>query len=170
MAVFARFSDIDGESKDANHRDWIDILSLDWGVHHPGAGPSGSSRRRRAAVVEDVGLVLEYEKAAPKLLEKSLDGAVISLLEVELTATYGGARVTYLRYEFKNVMMSSYHVSADGDDEEGPPVVLVECRVEEGKVRYSEFDETGSNLGNVETSWTVERQEQTEKKKKKKKK
>ena len=90
MAAFAKYDGIDGESDDANHGKWIDVLSIDWGAHKPGGGMTGQSRRRGAAVVEDMALTVEYENAAPKLQEKCLEGEVIPKLEVERTATYGG--------------------------------------------------------------------------------
>ena len=77
MAAFAKYDGIDGEAIDANHDKWIDVLSLDWGAHKPGGGATGQSRRRGAAVVEDITLTIEYEKAAPKLQEKCLMGEVI---------------------------------------------------------------------------------------------
>ena len=62
MAVFAKYDGIDGESKDQNHDKWIDVLNLDWGIHKPGGGATGQSRRRGAAVVEDLTLTIEFEK------------------------------------------------------------------------------------------------------------
>ena len=38
MAVFAKYDGVDGESADANHDKWIDVLSNDWGSHKPGGG------------------------------------------------------------------------------------------------------------------------------------
>ena len=70
MAIFAKYDGIDGESKDENHDTWIDVLELDWSVQRPERGVSGHARRRGAVVVEDMSLTIEYEKAAPKLLEK----------------------------------------------------------------------------------------------------
>ena len=84
MAAFAKYDGVDGESDDANHGKWIDVLSIDWGAHKPGGGATGQSRRRGAAVVEDLTLTFEYEKAAPKLQEKCLKGEVIPKLEIEL--------------------------------------------------------------------------------------
>ncbi len=55
MAAFAKYDGIDGESQDANHDKWIDVLSLDWGAHRSGGGATGQSRRRGAAIVEDMG-------------------------------------------------------------------------------------------------------------------
>ena len=169
MAMFAKYDGIDGESKDANHDKWIDVLSLDWGVYHKGKATTGQSRRRGAPVVEDLVLTIEYEKASPKLLEKCLRGEVIPELEIELTATYGGARATYLKYELKNVMARSYHVDASGNDDAGPPLVVIGNNFEEIKVTYTEFDDEGSNKGNVETEYKVEKGEVKSKKDKKKK-
>ena len=60
--------------KTSNHDKWIDVLSIDWGIHKPGGGMTGQSRRRGAAVVEDLALTVEYEKAAPKLHREVLEG------------------------------------------------------------------------------------------------
>ncbi|WP_462270049.1 Hcp family type VI secretion system effector [Desulfobacter sp.] len=157
MGVFAKYDGFDGESKDENHKNWIDVLSIDWGIHKPGGGATGQSRRRGGAVVEDLTLTIEYEKAAPKLQEKCLKGEIIPLLEIEQTATYGGARATYLRYELKNVMVTSFQVNASGNDEAGPPTVVASNNFEEIKVTYTEYDDTGSSKGNVETEYHVEK-------------
>jgi len=157
MAVFAKYDGIDAESKDENHDKWIDVLSVDWGIHRPGGGSTGQSRRRGGAVVEDVTLTIEYEKAAPKLQEKCLKGEIIPKLEIEQTSTYGGARATYLKYELKNVMVTSLSVNASGNDEAGPPTVVVGNNFEEIKVTYTEFDDTGSSKGNIEHEWKVEK-------------
>ena len=150
MAIFAKYDGIDGEATDAQHENWVDILTLDWGAHQADAGTTGS-RRRGNAVVEDLIMTLDYEKAAPKLLDKCLKGEVVPQLDIELTATYGGTRVTYLKYELKKVMVTSYHVNATGDDGAGPPTVSVANSFEELTVTYTEFDETGAMAGNVET-------------------
>ena len=154
MGVFAKYDGVDGESKDTNHDKWIDVLSIDWGAHKPGGGATGQSRRRGAAVVEDLTITFDYEKSSPKLLEATLEGKVIPKLEIELTANYGGARATYLKYELKNVQVVSYDVG--GTAEEGPPTVTVANNFEEVKVTYTEYDSEGNSKGNVETTWKVE--------------
>ncbi len=126
FSVFAQNFDATGASKaqnaylildangsptaDANHDKWIDVLNIDWGSHKPGGGMTGQSRRRGGAVVEDVTLTIEYEKASPKLQEKMNMGEVIPKLEIEQTSTYGGARAVYLKYELKNVLITSINV------------------------------------------------------------
>ena len=159
MAVFAKYDGVDGESKDANHDKWIDVLSIDWGSHKPGGGATGQSRRRGGVVVEDVRLTVEYEKSTLKLLEKMNMGEVIPKLEIEQTANYGGSRATYLKYELKNVQITSLNVNASGNDEAGPPTVSLGNNFEEYKMTYTEFDDEGTKKGNVETTWKVEKGE-----------
>jgi len=137
-AVFAKYDGVDGESKDANHDKWIDVLSIDWGAHQPAEQPTGQSRRRGGAVVEDLILTIEYEKASPRLQEMALNGEIIPKLQIEQTANFGGARATYLKYELTNVMITSYQVNASGNDEAGPPTVVIGNNFEEIKVTYTE--------------------------------
>jgi type VI secretion system Hcp family effector len=155
MAGFAKYDGVDGESLDANHQGWVDLLAFDWAA---GAGEAltGASRRRGSAEVEDFNIVLAYEKAAVKLQEGLFRGKVFRRVEVELTATYGGARATYLRYELKNVTVTSYQVNASGSEDDGPPIVAVANRFEEIKVTYTEYDPTGNTLGNVESEYKEE--------------
>jgi type VI secretion system Hcp family effector len=102
-------------------------------------------------------LTIEYEKASPKLQEKCLQGEVIPKLEIEQTATYGGARETYLRYELKNVMITSIQVNASGNDEAGPPTVVIGNNFQRVKVTYTEFDSNGSKKGDIEYDWKVDK-------------
>jgi type VI secretion system Hcp family effector len=156
MAGFAKYYGVDGESLDADHRGWVDLLAFDWAVGADESS-SGATRRRGSADIEDFNIVLAYEKAAVKLQEGLLRGKLFPRVEVELTATYGGARTTYLRYEMKNVTVTSYQVNASGSEEDGPPIVAVANRFEEIKVTYTEYDPTGNALGSVESEYKEER-------------
>ena len=157
MAIFAKYDGIDGEVKAAKHARWINVLSVDWGMHKPDPGAAGQSRRRGSVVVEDLTLTIEYDKAAPKLQEKCLKGAVIPKLEIEQTASYGRGRRTYLEHQLKNVTITSVQVHASGDDDAGPPTLVVANNFEEVKVTYTEYGKGGRSKGKVEYEWNVER-------------
>jgi type VI protein secretion system component Hcp len=158
MAVFAKYDGVDGESADAAHPKWIDVLSIDWGSHKPGGGATGQSRRRGGVIVEDMRLSMEYEKSTIKLLEKLNMGEVIPKLEIEQTANYGGSRATYIKYELVNVQVTAFDVNASGNDET-PPTVSLANNFEEYKVTYTEYDSEGNKGGNAETTWKVEKGE-----------
>lgn len=150
---FAKFDGVDGEANEEDHADWIQILSIDWGMELPDLG-SDTERRRGAVDVHDFTITFPYDKAAPKLQEKTFKGEVIPTLEIELVIETE-TRDTYLRYEMKNVVLTGYHVS-------GPeaglvrPLVTVNVDMDEMKTTYSAFDEDGTFMGTVETEFKKE--------------
>lgn len=154
-AAFVKFDGIDGESTDANHIGWSDLLSIAETISRPDAGVTGQSRRRGAAVFEDVVLVKEIDKTSVKLREKLARGEVIPKVEIELTATFGGARATYFKYELTNVQVTSFTMSVSGSDGD-VPVEELSLNFEEIKWIYIQFDNTGASQGNFEAEWNVE--------------
>ena len=149
-AAFVKYDGIDGESVDATHMKWIDVLSVDFGVTRAATGGS-------APVVQNMVITMEYDKASPKILEKALNGEVIPKLEIELTSTTRGAGATYLKYELVNVLVTSYQTNASGDDLAGLPTVVVGNNFEEIKVTYTEFDDAGGINDIVEVEHRVKR-------------
>ena len=156
MALFIKFDGVDGEAKDKDHKGWSDILSFSWGLHKAGAGATGQTRRRGVATVEDVVCTKEYDKSSPKLAEAVCLGKVFPKVEIHDTATYGeGNRATFLKYELKNVMVSSHNVSAAGGGD-AVPTETMSLNFEEVKQTYVEYDAKGGKKGNVEMTWKVE--------------
>jgi len=169
-AVFAKYDGIDGESTDASHDKWIDVLSIDWGMHKDKA-----KKKKPAKNVFDVfQITAEYDISTPQLLEKAVLGEVIPKLEIELTklgctdptglpcpSGIPLEQVTYLRYELTNVRVTSYAVNVSGGADEItlPPTVVISINFEEIKVTYTEYDNEGNKGGNAETTWKVEKGE-----------
>lgn len=175
-AVFAKYDGVDGEATNAaDERDpdgWISLLSFDWEVNKPNSGAAGQSRRRGSVVVEDMRLTMDYEKSSVKLLEKLNLGEVIPKLEIDFTREVPCTpdvpgddipqpgelcEVVYLKYELKNVQVTSYQTSWDDPDE--VPSVVISNNFEEYKVTYTEYDSEGNKGGNAETTWKVEKGE-----------
>jgi type VI secretion system secreted protein Hcp len=155
MALFIKFDGVDGESHDKDHKQWSDLLSFSWGLHKAGAGATGQTRRRGVATVEDVVCTKEYDKSSPKLAEAIVAGKVFPKVEIHNTATYGEGRATFLKYELKNVMVSSHNVAAAGAGD-AVPTESLSLNFEEVKQTYVEYDAKGSKKGNVEMTWKVE--------------
>lgn len=156
---FIKIGDIKGEATDKEHKEWIDVLSVSHGIHRPGGSATGQSRRRGAAVVEDISISKLLDKASPKLQETLLSGQVIPSVEFVMTRAHGPRetkqRLVYLKYELKNVLVTSYNIA--GDEAMGTPTEDFSLNFEEIKVTYTERDKkTGSSKGNVEYTWKVE--------------
>ena len=147
---YVKYDGVNGESTDTGHDQWINILSAEWGVERPTAGVAGANRLRGTATPSDMTFRMSYDKAAPQLLEKCVSGAIIPRVEFEAVSANG---TTYLRYELKNVLITSYSVS--GDVEIGVPVVTVGNNFEEITVVYTEIKDDGSTGDIVETDWQV---------------
>jgi type VI secretion system secreted protein Hcp len=155
MALFIKFDGIDGECNDKDHKSWSDLLSFSWGLHKAGAGATGQTRRRGVATVEDVVCTKEYDKSSVKIAESVCTGKVFPKVEIHDTATYAENRATFLKYELKNVLVTSQAVSAAGSGDAVPTEVF-SLNFEEVKQTYTEYDAKGAKKGNVEMNWKVE--------------
>jgi type VI secretion system secreted protein Hcp len=59
-AVFVKFDGLDGESQDADHKDWVDVLSWSWGL---------SKDSRGKVCVQDLSLVKYLDSSTPDLIQ-----------------------------------------------------------------------------------------------------
>ena len=155
MALFIKFDGVDGEANDKDHKSWSDLLSFSWGLHKAGAGATGQTRRRGVVTVEDVVITKEFDKASPKLAESVCSGKIFPKVELHDTATYGEGRATFLKYELKNVMVSSHSIMAAGGGD-AVPHESMSLNFAEVKQTYVEYDAKGGKKGNVEFGWKVE--------------
>jgi len=156
MAGYMKFDGVEGECKDDKHKGWIDILSFSQAVHQPGGGATGTARRRGDVILDDIGVSKLLDKSSPKIAEAVCKGRVFPKVEIELTASYTDqGRVTYYRYELKNVLVTSYSVSGAAQSEEVPAEDF-SLNFEEIKVTYTENDNAGKKKGNIEYTWKVE--------------
>ena len=155
MAGFIKFDGIDGESQEQHHKGWSSIDSFSQLINKPGQG-TGQTRRRADVVLEDIHVVKELDKASPKLAESVCKGKVFAKVEIDISASYTDAgRVTYLRYELKNVQVVGYNISGQTQAQDVIKENLT-LNFEEIKVVYTENDEKGKKKGNIEYHWLVE--------------
>ncbi len=155
MGLFIKFDGIDGECKDKDHQKWTDLSSFSWGLDKAGAGATGQTRRRGTVTVHDITATKEYDKSSPKLAEAICSGKVFPKVEIHDTATYGDARATFMKFDLKNVAVTSQSMSAAGGGD-AVPMESFSLNFEEIKQTYVEYDSKGKKMGNVEMQWKVE--------------
>jgi type VI secretion system secreted protein Hcp len=160
-AVFIKFDGVDGEATDKDHKDWIEVLSLSARMDlNPMALSAGSAQPRADITHDDFILTKTVDKASAKLTEAVCNGKVFPKVEIEMTSTYegsegsGGSRATFLKYELKNVMVTSYSVSGASNSGERA-MEEIALNFEEVKVTYTENDSKGASKGEIETSHKV---------------
>ena len=156
MAAYIKFDGVDGEALDKDHKGWSDLASFGQGLHQPGGGATGATRRRGDVIMDDITCSKELDKASPKIAESICKGKVYPKVEIDVTASYTDAgRLTYYRYEMKNVLVTSYNIGGAGQAED-VPMEDFSLNYEEIKVTYTEHDNAGKTKGNVAYSWKVE--------------
>ena len=179
-SAYIKLDGIDGESQNAGHEGWSEIVSFDQWIHRPESGATGTARRRGDVVLEDIVLVKQLDKASPKLAEAMCTGEVFPKVEIHLTGPSEGSTCsgTFYICELKNVMITSYEVSGSNPlayelvipapdvtmPSAGPfivqavdsPIEELSLHFEEIKVTYTECDSSGKSKGNIEYSWKVE--------------
>jgi len=153
MAAYIKFDGVEGECQDKDHKKWIDVLSVSQVIHKAGGGSTSTARRRGDTIFEDIVVSKLLDKSDPKIAEALSSGKVFPKVEIHFTTSYTDAgRTTYLAYELKDVMVTSYNLSGGSDDK---PHASLSLNFEEIKVSYSEMDNKGTKLGNVEYAWKV---------------
>ena len=155
-AIYARIDGVDGECNELNHKDWIVIDSMMFGVHVPEGGATGQSRRRASVIVEDIELVKEIDKSSPKIAEAVCEGKTFDSIEIEVCASTSDSGRVFVRYELKKVMFKSYWHMDDIRDG-GSFLDTFTLSYEGITMTYTEYDEQGNDKG--DTEWTYVNQE-----------
>lgn len=139
-AVFVKIDGIDGESTDANHADWIDVLSWSWGMTND-PSPSGQ------LTLGDMVLVKEFDKSTPKLHQSLCSGAMIPAVTVtiEFVSSNNPGEAKFMEYKLKNVLITSIRpggVSKAGTAED-IPLEEITLNYTEIEWTYTKLDSTG---------------------------
>ncbi|MDP2662898.1 MAG: type VI secretion system tube protein Hcp [Dehalococcoidia bacterium] len=117
------------------------------------AAPGDSTALAFKATVDEFQLGLQVDKSSIKLLDALLTGSVLPKVQVEITETRSDAgRATFLKYEFKDVLITKYDISgvaASGDR----PMVTIALNFQEVKVTYTEYDAAGKKKGDTIVQW-----------------
>jgi type VI secretion system Hcp family effector len=129
-AIFMFIPGIPGESHDANHDMWIDVLAT---------GGSFTQNSCGEFVVTK-----ETDKAFPLLVASVVSGSTFSeSIQVEYTANFGGSRATYSTITLDGASISSISTSASGFDE-APPVENITIEASSITIEYIEYDGEGN--------------------------
>ncbi len=153
--IYIKFAGVDGEVEDADHKDWCEVIAFDQ-AHMLQLTDTGPTRGRAAPLFDDIRIVKTIDKASPKLAEAVCTANIYPTVEIHVTASvFGTSRVTYLAYELKNVLITSYVISGAAQSE-NVPCEEVTLSFEQIKMTYTEFDAVGKAKGNIEYTWTLQ--------------
>ena len=155
--AFLKIDGIPGESKDAAHADWIEVMSYSHGVSQPpsntvsSVGGAGSGRVN----MSDFSIVKHLDKSSNKIAEACCTGKHIPSVVLEICRA-GGDKLRYMTYTLSDSMVSSFR--AGGTSHGGDEVPLEDVSFNFGKIEwtYTQQDrKTGAGAGNVSAGWNL---------------
>jgi type VI secretion system secreted protein Hcp len=116
VSIFARIGTIKGESRDAKHKDEIEVLSWSWGVAQTGTTSSGGGGGKRKASFHDFTFTHHVDKASPVLMKTCATGEHIKDATITVRKA-GKGQQEYLVITMTDVLVTSVSmsVSAEGD-------------------------------------------------------
>lgn len=153
MSIHLLISDIAGESSDANHRDWIDLLEIKFATDRRIASASSTWGDRESSNAEFSELAARkfVDSSTPALFLEACCGRGRQIvIDVTKTGTGRGAD-TFTRYTLKNAIISGYHVehvdlSKSSCADIIRPVETLTISFSALEIQYTPFDQDGAAL------------------------
>lgn len=118
--AFCQVKDIDGESTDAGHEKWIELISYSHGLNQPGSAASATGGRSAERVNIDNFTITKYiDASTPGLALACCDGRTIKEVKIELCLA-SGDKHPYMTYFLTNAMVSSVNPSGTASAADRP--------------------------------------------------
>lgn len=116
MAIYMKIEGIDGDVTHQEHKNWLDISSLQWGVGRGISTPVGSAKNREASEpsISEVVVTKLMDASSVKLFTEACTGQKGKKVQIHLVST-GNPGKTYMEYTLENALVSGYSVSTNGD-------------------------------------------------------
>ncbi len=160
-------SDIKGDSRDAKHKDTVEVSSYSHTMQQPKSATASSSGGHTAERVEHGEMIFtkDIDGASPKLYQACSSGVVISDVIIYFYRAFGGKNTTgnpsatqnrhqYMKIELKNAIVGSVSPSVSG---EGIPTETFSLKYSAVKWTYDELNIDGSKSGkvNIQGAWNL---------------
>ncbi len=119
IELYLKIDGVTGESKDAKHAQWIDLLTFSWGVSNDviisGGGGAGAGKPKP----QDFSFVKFVDKASPALLQACLSGKHFAKAELAVVRS-GGKGQQFLTITLTDVLVSSFQIGGSEGDDQSP--------------------------------------------------
>jgi type VI secretion system secreted protein Hcp len=153
MAVdyFLQIAGIEGDSQDAKHKGWLDVLSWSWGESHPESpSPGGGGGGSGKVNMQDLSFMTATSKASPKLFLACAAGQHFK--EAKLVGRKSGKdQQEYLTWTFSDILVSAFQVSASSE----VPVESVSLSYAKVKLEYRPQKADGSLDAPITAGWDL---------------
>lgn len=139
MAIYLEMDGITGNVTAANYEGCIKISSVHFGVSRPIRMEAGSLANREVGRpnVSEVILTKEADNSVAALFKESVAGSSGKKATLKFVRTGTEGVEEFMEYTLQDCLVSSYSISANGDEEPTESVSLSFSRCE---INYTDFD------------------------------
>ena len=152
MAIYIDIEGIKGDATHQNHKKWLDVDSLQWGVGRAIMTSSGSAQNREASEpsVSEVTFTKSMDSASALLFQEACAGSAGKKVTIDLVTT-GNPGDLYMQYTLHNALISGYSCSSSGDR----PSESVSLNFTKIEMKYTQFDEKHKVVNNFPASYDL---------------
>ena len=148
-ALYLKVDNIAGESQDAHHSAWIDVLSCTWGSLRTAAGNAQVNYR-------NLTVHALIDKALPAMLLYASNGNKISKVVLSACKAGSGA-IEYYRITLENVFVARALLNDDGELSS----VEYEFQADRVKMQYWEQTSKGGRGAETRYGWDIKNHRST---------
>jgi type VI secretion system secreted protein Hcp len=152
--LYLKLDGIDGESLDQDHVGWIELTGWSFGAHNAATFAVNQGGQAKQAQFTPFNVQKHCDKSSPILAKNVASGKHIHSGIVSCMKLNGDARVEYLKYEFKDLMVSSVVGTCGAQDDhvsESIDLVFAEFKME-----YKLQNDKGSAAGTVDMGFNIQ--------------
>jgi type VI secretion system secreted protein Hcp len=140
--MFLKIGDINGESRDRSHKDWVDVLAWSWGMSNSGSAQLPGGAGGGKANVQDLSYTSYLDASSTPLMNAVATGRH---LDTAMLSVRGSTSVEFLKITLTEVLVTSLSTGGSGgEDRLTQNVTLNFAKV---KVEYQQGSANGKPVG-----------------------
>ncbi|WP_166644438.1 type VI secretion system tube protein Hcp [Microbacterium sp. BK668] len=114
MDIYLQLPGIPGSSVERDHRDWIEVAGVTWGLEQagaPGAGPGGGAGRSGRATQHPLVVTAPTSIASPLIFEAIAKGTNVATARLDVVRPSDGGSAVVIRWDFADVRLMRLDIS-----------------------------------------------------------
>lgn len=146
MAVFVNIPGIKGGATEKNHKDWIKVESLQFGVGRSLNNPLGAATSREAGQpnVSEIHVTKPMDNSSIELFGWSVSKFDAKQIKIDIVST--GRDTPFATYQVDNAVISGYSVAASGDSMPKESISFNFTKIEEKFIQIGADMKPGSPI------------------------
>lgn len=151
--TFLKIDGVKGESMDKTHKDEIDVINWNWGMHQSGTTHQGPGAGAGKVAVSDMSFSKKVDISTPAIIKHCCNGKHIKNATLTVRKAGGDVPVEYYVVKMTDLLISSYSTGgADGQDRFEENIML---NFRQFEITYTPQDSTGAGAGASSAGWDM---------------